>query len=121
MLCSQMFDPLQLCGAVFSFIEQTNSASILVFFFFWLCVADKYGQPVSPIVALLCREAMLLGLASAAVQRASTGRSGRSCQQADGQVCCKVSTTTVFPVGAGADNGGKILGPNRPPVHFHTF
>lgn len=44
------------------------------------------------------REAMLLGLASAAVQRASAGRSGRSCQQADGQVCSKVSTEMIFPV-----------------------
>lgn len=44
------------------------------------------------------REAMLLGLASAAVQRASAGRSGRSCQQADGQVCGKVSTEMIFPV-----------------------
>lgn len=44
------------------------------------------------------REAMLLGPASAAVQRAGTGRSGRSCQQADGQVCRKVSTETALPV-----------------------
>lgn len=44
------------------------------------------------------REAMLLGPASTAVQRAGSGRSGRSCQQADGQVCRKVSIETALPV-----------------------
>lgn len=62
------------------------------------------------------REAVFLGPASTAVQRASSGRSGRSCQQADGQVCRKVSAETALPVGEGANNGGKILGPNS-----HTF
>lgn len=55
---------------------------------------------------------MLLGPASAAVQRAGSGRSGRSCQQADGQVCCKVSAETALPVQEIANNSGKILGPN---------
>lgn len=63
---------------------------------------------------------MLLGPASTAVQRAGTGRSGRSCQQADGQVCRKVSTETALPVREGANNGGKILGPNRLPIFTHT-
>lgn len=67
------------------------------------------------------REAMLLGPASTAVQRAGAGRSGRPCQQADGQVCRKVSTETALPVREGTNNGGKILGPNSPPIHFHTF
>ena len=61
---------------------------------------------------------MLLGPASAAVQRAGAGRSGRSCQQADGQVCRKVSTETALPVREGANNGGKTLGPNRPTDPF---
>lgn len=47
------------------------------------------------------REAVLLGPASTAVQRAGTCRSGRPCQQADGQVCCKVSTETALPVSDG--------------------
>lgn len=56
------------------------------------------------------REAMLLGSASTTVQCAGFGRSGRPCQQADGQVCCKVSTETAHPVKEGKNNGGKILG-----------
>lgn len=64
---------------------------------------------------------MFLGPSSTAVQRAGIGRSGRSCQQADGQVCCKVSAETALPVQEGTNNGGKILGPNSPLIHFHTF
>lgn len=67
-------------------------------------------------VVCVFREAVFLGPASTAVQRASSGRSGGSCQQADGQVCRKVSAETALPVGEGANNGGKILGPNS-----HTF
>lgn len=40
---------------------------------------------------------MLLGPASTAVQRAGAGRSGRSCQQADGQVCSEVSAEPALP------------------------
>lgn len=79
-----------------------------------LIVALYYSLPQSAVC--IFREAVFLGPATTAVQRASSGRSGRSCQQADGQVCRKVSVETALPVGEGANNGGKILGPNS-----HTF
>lgn len=44
---------------------------------------------------------MFLGSASAAVQHSGAGRRGRSCQQADGQVCRQVSTSAAFPVNRG--------------------
>lgn len=56
---------------------------------------------LSAVVVFVFREAMLLGPASAAVQRAGTRCSGRPCQQADGQVCCKVSTEAALPVREG--------------------
>lgn len=75
---------------------------------------------------------MLLGASSTAVQRASAGGSGGSRQQADGQVCRKVSAWTALPVrwgegggerwGEVGNNGGKILRPPpSPPIHFHTL
>lgn len=54
---------------------------------------------------------MLLGPASTAVQRAGSRRSGRSCQQADGQVCRKVSTETALPVREGAKQWWENPGP----------
>lgn len=54
---------------------------------------------------------MLLGPASTAVQRAGSSRSGRSCQQADGQVCRKVSTKTALPVREGAKQWWENPGP----------
>lgn len=59
------------------------------------------------LLFFVCREAVLLGSAATAVQRASAGRSGRSCQQADGQVCCKVSPETALPVRQGKTMVGK--------------
>lgn len=77
---------------------------------------DQLFTSLPQSVVCVSREAVFLGPASTALQRASSGRSGRSCQQADGQVCCKVSAETALPAGKGANNGGKILGPNS-----HTF
>lgn len=87
-----------------------------------LCDMSGNGPAQSVVVVVFAfREAVLLGPASTAVQRAGAGRGGRSCQQADGQVCCKVSAEPALPGRAGWNNGGKILGPNSPLIHFHTF
>lgn len=47
--------------------------------------------PTPLFLFLFFREAVLLGPSSTAVQRAGAGGRGGPCQQADGQVCRKVS------------------------------
>ena len=62
------------------------------------------------VVVCFRREAVLLGPASTAVQRAGPGRRGRPCRQADGQVRRKVSQTeTALPVRREARGGGNTM------------